>query len=350
MSTVKHGCENSYRAEVLDFSYSVNPAGMPEGVQEAISGAIDEISRYPDRGQAGVKSAASGYYGVSPENIYVTNGASEAIYSLMRAIDRDKEILLAAPLFNEYKSAAVAAGIKCSEYCGSRELNYVAGEDILSEINDDTGAVIICNPSNPSGNLTSVHLLYKILCRCVLCKAYLVLDECFIDLYDEGECGSMLSYIKEYPNLVVIRALTKGFAMPGIRVGFVITSDRELLKRIDINIPPWNISSLAQTAAEYVLTEGENYSPLTYLSYSRTLIARERKRISDALKSRCQVCDSSVNYILFETDADIGSCFRAHGIIIRDCADFTGLNKGFFRVAVRNEMENERLIKIWQRL
>lgn len=350
MSAIIHGCSKNSKDIILDYSYSVNPMGMPPGVTGVIEAAARGLGRYPDRTQEELKAAAGAFYNVAKEYIYAMNGASEAIYMLMRAMNQSKKILLAEPMFTEYAAAAKAAGLETEIYYAEKEKGFVIDSDILDRINADTGAVVLCNPGNPTGVLTSVHFLEQILYRCVHYGAYLVLDECFLDLYDGGECASMLSYIKEYSNLVVLRAVTKSFAMPGIRLGFVMTSDREMLAKIDRNTPPWNVSALAQAAGIYVMSASGDYLPQKYLEDSRQKIITERENLMALVSKSYKVYDSSVNYFFFKGDKELGSRLLERGVIIRCCEDFEGLCSGYYRIAVKSREENERFIGIWQTL
>ena len=265
------------------------------------------------------------------------NGAAELIYAYCSSISPAKTLLF-SPTFSEYETALK----NCKSTVMRHELDAGNGfrpdEDFLISIQKyHPDAVFLCNPNNPTGLLMDPGLLERMITLCGKGGIRLFIDECFLDLCENGK--SAAGSVRKYPNLFILKAFTKTYALAGIRIGYGMTSDRELLRRMSACSQPWNLSVIAQAAAEAALQESG------YLAESRELISREREWLFGRLKDlHLSPIPSDANFLLFHGPADLAEKLRKKGIAVRDCSNFAGLEKGWYRAAVRQHDENEKLI------
>lgn len=211
-------------------------------------------------------------------------------------------------------------------------------DDTLTE---DLDMIILSNPNNPSGCLYMPTFLRALVAECVQKQILLVVDECFMDFVDSARTYSLLEFVAECRNLVVLRAFTKFYGMAGLRLGWCATSNAELIAGMKKAGPPWSVSIPAQAAGMAALSED------SYADRLRKLISAERQRLQFNLRRLgFQVIPGAANYILFYTDrTDLAQLLLERGIAIRDCSNYVGLGSGWYRVAVRLREENERLLR-----
>ena len=178
----------------------------------------------------------------------------------------------------------------------------------------------------------------KLLELCREKEILVILDECFIEFC--GEEYSMMPETGEYDNLLIVRAFTKSFAIPGVRLGYLVSSNRELRNNIKAHLPEWNLSAFAQEAGIACAAQKE------YLGKTREYIRTERKILSENLKNTgIRVFDGEADFLLIYTDIPLYGELLKRGILIRDCQNFRGLTEGYYRVAVKTREENIRLWK-----
>ena len=335
---IRHGGD-IYSDEIqLDFSSSVNPFGPPQRVIEAIHGAVDLIEHYPDPLCREAVGAISLLEEVPAEFILLGNGAAELIYSYCAAL-RPKTALEPAPTFSEYSSALNSFGGEMLRYLLDPERMFELDEGFIHGIEmKEPEAIFLCNPNNPTGRLSDPGLLCGILDLCRAKNIRLFIDECFLDLSDRP--FDMKKYLSDFPNLLILKALTKNYALSGIRIGYCLSSDREFLRKMSCTVQPWNVSVLAQAAAAAALKEKD------YPSKSAGLIRPERERLRSALESLgFLTCPSDANFILFQAPHGLDISLRKKKIAIRNCSNYAGLGPGWYRIAVKRREENEILIE-----
>ncbi len=334
-----------YRNQInMDFSVNSNPLGPQPEVVKAIRDAAANISQYPDVYCEKLLSALCSFEQVEKDQIICGNGAAELIFSAALAV-RPKKAMLLSPTFSEYERALRITDTKITYYELKKEQKFLIREDILEDITDDMDIVFLCNPNNPTGQVTSRELLEKITEKCWDCGAYLVLDECFLDFLDMPEEYEMRAGLERYKNLLIVKAFTKLFCMPGLRLGYAMSSDRQLLDRMDQVVQPWNVSVLAQAGGVAAL---ENCK--AYIDRTKILMKGERAfLIREIRKLGYIVYGSMANYIFFKAEEDpkeisLYQQALSAGILIRDCSGYRGLGRGYYRIAVRTRQENERMI------
>ena len=291
----------------VDFSVNVNPLGAPESVKEAVRKSAESVEQYPDALCRDLTRALSEKEQLPEENILFANGAAELIFALTQAL-RPKKALIAAPGFAEYEAALSAAGCFIRMYPLQKEKGFLLQDDFCDDLTDDLDLVFLCNPNNPTGLTIPQELLLKILDNCRERNIYLVLDECFIEFLPEPEKVTMQGKLDEYPNLLILRAFTKIYAMPGLRLG---------------------LAALNEDA---------------YVKEARELIGKERAWMKAELeKAGLTVWDSCANYLFFEGPKGLAARLEKGGILIRDCSNYPGLADGYYRAAVRTHEENQIL-------
>lgn len=328
-----------YRNQVsLDFSVNVNPFGMPQRVREALEAAVAWCERYPDIRSEALRDAIAGEKGIAPEDIVCGNGASELFTAILRAVHA-KKVLLAVPSFYGYEHAAksVGAEICCHELLEAD--GYAVTERFLTAIGEDVDAVFLAVPNNPVGTVVEPELLEKIAERCQKNGVTLILDECFVTFTGEEERYSFLKKYRNYPGVVIVRAFTKLYAMPGVRLGYLVCRDIALTEAVRGDLPEWNLSVFAQQAG--CVACGQR----AYVKHSVTFVCRERDWLREQLlKIGITVFASNANFLMIKDGRPLAKELLKKGILIRDCSNYRGLSGGYYRIAVRRREENERLL------
>ncbi len=329
-----------YRYEnYLDYSANCNPLGVPKGVRDAIVQAVDSVVHYPDVQCEKLKQAIGAYEQVPTGQIFCGNGAAEVIFSLCLA-RKPKVALIPAPTFAEYEQALESVGCEVKLHFLKEDEGFVLDDTFAEEIcRIKPDMVFLCNPNNPTGVLTPRKLLEMILKVCDEQGTLLVLDECFLDFIEKPEDYTMKAYLGKNPNLFIVKAFTKRYAMAGVRLGYGLTQNAALMEKMELVTQPWNVSSLAQAAGIAALKEKE------YVEAGRQLIFRERDYLLEELrKLPLKVYDSCANYIFFRGRDDLPQKMKEFKILIRDCSNYHNLTPGYCRIAVRTHEENQRLI------
>lgn len=345
---------NIYGNEIeYDFSVNLNPLGPPDAVREALAAALNHVEEYPDPEYRELRRALANYRQLAEEQLVLGNGASELIPGIIRAL-APKTCMVTAPCYSGYETALKAAAPSCRIHriFLREEDDFTLPENICQEIaHVKPDLLILTNPNNPNGKRISANRLRTIADACRTAGTVLLMDECFLAL-SGGDVDSLIHRIGEegLPPTVVLRAFTKTFAIPGMRLGYAVCSG-SLAARIQRELPEWNLSVFAQYAGLAALEAAtpETVIPGTsgYLAASVEMIAQEREYLTAELKKLgIRVFPSDANYILFQSrDRELHRKLLDKGILIRDCRDYHGLTAGFYRAAVRTRRENTALLR-----
>lgn len=327
-----------YRNQVaIDFSVNVNPLGVPKSVEAALHEAVGQCSRYPDIRAEKLKQAVSKMIAVPGEKILFGNGASELFMAIIHGI-KPKKTVIPIPSFYGYEYAAEAAEGEVLYYETKANNDFVWQEDLFSVLTEETDVLFLANPNNPTGKLVSREEVKKVISYCFGKGITVVLDECFIEFCGR-EC-SMMPEIEAFPNLILVRAFTKIFSIPGVRLGYLVCSDKWLLQKIGRQLPEWNLSGFAQEAGYACAMQTE------FTERTAAFLQKERQFLEDGLRQMgFHVFSGKANFLLIYSEHPWYDRLLERGILIRDCGNFRGLSKGFYRVAVKNREENERLLK-----
>ena len=327
---------------ILDFSANISPLGMPPAVIRAAEEAVKHANIYPDSACRQLSGALAAFEGVGENNILCANGASDLIFRIAHAI-RPQKVMVTAPSFADYERAGSAAQAKIIHYPLREKDSFAIPHSIVSAIPADSPDVVfICNPNNPTGNVTPIAAVQKIAAACHSINAILVIDECFMDFVADAHKYTAKPLLSGYKNIIILKAFTKMFAMPGLRLGYAICANNELLDRLQYIGPDWAVSNIAQAAGLAALAGGKKYIQKT-VQY----VQQERERMAIALKQLgLTVYPSEANFILFKCNRDINlrDALLVKGIMIRDCSNYVGLGKGYYRTAVLSREKNTQLL------
>ncbi len=328
--------KNSIR---YDFSANVNPYGTPEAVKKAIADSAEKVAIYPDPYCGELRKKLSEYTGAEEENIICGNGAAEIIFQFVEAL-RPKKTLLPVPSFSEYESALKVYGRDVELYQLKRENDFAITEDILGKIDKDTDLVMLCNPNNPTGQPIERGLLFKIISRCRETGTWLFLDECFVSLSEEGACGTILHELRKGDEVFLLNAFTKLYGMAGVRLGYGICLNKEMLEKMCSIIQPWNVSAPAQAAGCAALDCG------VWVKEKKEKIFEEKEYLLSELNALGVDHIAGVaNFIMLCGLPGLYEKMLEKGILIRSCANYHGLKDGDCRIAVKTHEENKELIK-----
>lgn len=342
-----HGGDRYKNTVKLDFSININPLGMPKQVKQAIYHGIAEMEYYPDPSCERLKRKIAKKRKVSEWNIILGNGACELIYAVIRAI-APSHVWIPIPSFTEYERALWNTNAKITWFPLKKEQDFCIGNElsqaILEAVNQPgkkqiPDLIVLCNPNNPNGKLIPHSIQKELMELCKKYGIYLLIDECFLELSGKLD-RSAAANISENPYIFVLDAFTKTYAMPGIRLGVGYSSNRALLETMQLQLPQWNVSGIAQIAGLKALEEE------AYVKEAVALIKTERRWLMDELKQlNCNVFSSDANYVLFQSVKDWKQLLLKSQILIRDCQNYRGLTKGFYRVAVQTREKNQQLIE-----
>ena len=309
----------------LDLSANINPFGIPDAVRAAMHRAVDNCTQYPDPFCRAARQAIGAREGVNPDFLYCGNGAAD---------------VLAAPTFAEYERTLSGAEIRVHNL---RETDgFALTERILDEISPDLDAVYLCNPNNPTGRTAQPELLREIVRKCTENSVKLVVDECFNDFLTDAERHTRKDLLESNPGLIILRAYTKMYAVPGVRFGWCMTADAALIEKLYHAGQPWNVSVIAQACAVAAANEPD------WAAETAKRIAEERRFLSDGLAAcGLTVFPGEANFLLFRSnDTGLHKKLAEHGIMIRNCDNYRGLSAGYYRVAVKTREASERLLQI----
>jgi threonine-phosphate decarboxylase len=330
---------------IIDFSASINPLGTPASVISELRRHLKGLRHYPDPSAAELVDEIARSTGLDPKMILCGNGSTELIYLVARAL-RPERVLIPAPAFAEYERACIAASHFNGNHSNTEGIKYYHIEakdkfrlnvDAFIDAIKDRDMAFICNPNNPTGQLIRKSDIVLIADAARKSGCCLVVDEAFID-FIPGE--SIIKKVAENPSLIVIRSLTKFFALSGLRIGYAVINP-DLLGAITRLKEPWTVNSLAQIAGITALKD------TAYQSRTFNVLRREKAYLEKGLKRLgLDYYPSRVNFYLIRHNNayNIVLQLREQGILVRDCSNFSGLDRSYIRIAVRTRRENMRLL------
>lgn len=326
---------------ILDFSANLNPLGMPARVRRAAEEAVAGAGHYPDPYCRVLTAGLARRDGVGRSQVLCGNGAADLIFRLAVAL-MPRRALVTAPTFSEYEQALAAVGCAVEHYRLAPERDFDLPETFPDGLDQGLDLVFLCNPNNPTGRPIQPALLEKILAVCAERSIRLVVDECFLELTDGGPELGLTDWLERYPNLLLLRAFTKSYAIPGLRLGYCLSADTTLLDRLSRCAQPWSVSAPAQAAGAAALEEPD------WPARARALLQVERRVLAARLAALgLDVVPGAANYLLFRAPGvtDLKERLVERGILIRACANYPGLGPDYYRTAVRTGEENGRLLE-----
>lgn len=336
------------KEEILSFSANVNPLGVSPLLRAALAEKIDAITTYPDREYTSLRRCIAGYCGTDYENVIVGNGSTELI-SLFIQIEHPKKALVIGPTYSEYERE-ISLGGGTTLYYPLREKDdfHLDLEDFITRLNENIDLLVICNPNNPTSSCITRREMRCILDACKQHDIYVMVDETYVEFAGNMEEISAVPLTNYYNNIIILRGTSKFFAAPGLRLGYAVTGNRDLVKAINTRKNPWTINSLAVIAGETMFKDS------AYILATKELISAERARIYRLLceHPRFKVYPPSGNFMLARiltddlTSQDLFDQAICEKMMIRDCSTFPFLDNKYIRFCFMKPEDNDRLMNV----
>ena len=329
-------------SKIIDSSASIVPFDPPKFLIKALYSEIKtgDYRYYPDKSFHDLKEIIGEFHNINPAWILPGNGASELITWVGLEASKIGKNCLPIPSFVDYERS-----LNCwkAEYIFS-ELPKEWPENNPQEfpINKQSDVIWITNPHNPTGQLWSKKSLENVLNKYKL----VICDEAFLSITPNGENESLIPLIRAYDNLIVIRSLTKLFSIPGIRLGYLVSSSKRL-KSINKNRDPWPLNCFAIKAGKTLLSNKRNYD--NWINKIHNWIQIEKPWFFNELSktSELRVHFSSTNFFLIESQKSFLpniNYLASKGILIRECASFRSLNENWARISIQTHQKNKKIV------
>lgn len=320
--------------QIVDFSASINPLGPPESAIAAIQQGLNSLTTYPDPEYSQLRIALAQWHQLPPEWILPGNGSAELLTWASRELAQRDVTYLVTPAFSDYWRALSSFSARVQP-C---PLDFVRAS--LVDASDKPRGLLLNNPHNPTGTLLTKESLLP----CLDSFGLVVVDEAFMDFLPPPLEQSLISVVQDYPNVVILRSLTKFYSLPGLRIGYAIAHP-ERLRRWQKWRDPWPVNVLAAAAAEAVLQDRE----FQQQTWDWLLPSREQLYRGLAALPGLHPLEGSANFLLVGTEFSSSqmqeTLLKRHHLLIRDCLSFPELGDRYFRVAVRSPEDNQRLLE-----
>lgn len=335
------------KEQILSFGANVNPLGISPKIREALSTHLDTITRYPDREYTKLRQAIGSYTQASPEHILVGNGCTELISLLLKALS-PKNALILGPTYSEYERAITSCGGHFQYVSLREEAEFrLNTEAFCQSLTKDTDLLVLCNPNNPTSTGICTQELALLIGRCRELGIFVMIDETYGEFAPEGMSLSAIPLAEQFDNFMVLRGTSKFFAAPGLRLGYGVSGNPDLLEKLKHTQDPWSTNSLAEVAGCVMFQDD------AYIARTRSLISEERQRLLSLLSQwdTVKIYPAMANFLLVRilkpeltASAVFEHCIRK-GMMIRDCSTFPGLGEDFFRFCILLPWENDRLME-----
>lgn len=336
------------KEDITSFSANVNPLGISYRLREELSSHIDAITTYPDREYTALRKCIAHYVHSGYENILVGNGSTELI-SLVTQITHPKKALIIGPTYSEYEHEISLGGGR-SHYFRLKETDHfnLDLEALQDALTPDTDLLVICNPNNPTSSQINRQVMRTILDTCKEKGIFVMVDETYVEFSDNADEITSIPLTEYYNNIIILRGISKFFAAPGLRLGYAVCGNRQLLKEIDSRKNPWTINSLAAIAGEIMFQDEK------YIQDTRRLITTERERICRILSAcpNVKYYQPNANFILVKilkdsiTSEDLFDAAIRQGLMIRDCSTFPFLDNKYIRFCFMKPEDNDKLLDV----
>ncbi len=325
---------------ILDFSSNINPYGPPAYALAAANEALGAIAKYPDAKQTKIREAFGQWLGVAPDSLAFGNGASELIAAIFAAL-RPRRILAVSPTFAEYAICAERLCIDAVGLATDENDGFAFPMERVEAVFSSGDLLVACQPNNPTGRAWSRDELEALSRLAEARRGWLMADECFINL-TEPAAASCLGMIPG-GRVLVLRAITKDFSAPGLRIGFLV-AEPSVISSVRRELQPWPLNCVGEA---FAIACARNAEP--FLTESREKISHERARLVGELrKMGYRPFPAVANYLLVKSPrmrgAEMQSRLLERGILVRRCDNFPSLDDSFFRIAVRSKADNDKLL------
>ena len=333
------------KKDILDYSSNINPLGVPESFIKAVSENFSVLTRYPDINYTELRESIGKYNNIESENIIAGNGATEVLFLYIKAL-KPKKVLIAAPTFAEYERAVKNAECEIDFFELKEEDNFILNKDKFIQKAKNYNLAVICNPNNPTGKFISKEIIFEINENLKKSGTKLFIDECFIEFISGWKEKTSALFKSE--NIFILRALTKFFALPGLRLGYGICFDKKITEKINEMREPWSVNGFADLAGKVILNDIE------YIKNTEKWILEERKYFTDSLKKieenkKIKIYETETNFILIKllemTSEEFKSRMEEKNILVRNASNFKFLDNSFIRLAIKDREKNKKVIE-----
>lgn len=336
------------REDIISFSANVNPLGVSFLLKETLTEHIDAITSYPDREYTSLRKCIAGYVHSDIRNIVVGNGSTELI-SLFIQITHPQKALIVGPTYSEYEREVSMGGGR-SHYFSLTEASEFRLDltALTEELSHNVDLLILCNPNNPTSSLIKRTQMREILDYCKRRSITVLVDETYVEFTENPEEVTAIPLTEYYNNIIILRGISKFFAAPGLRLGYAVCGNHDLLKEIDQKKNPWTINSLAAIAGEIMFTDED------YIAKTCQLIRTERTRVCKALDTSpdYKTFQAHANFVLVKilnkdfTSSDVFDAAIRQNLMIRDCSTFPFLGNKYFRLCFMLPEQNDALLNV----
>ncbi|MGL5257176.1 MAG: pyridoxal phosphate-dependent aminotransferase [Proteocatella sp.] len=348
MAQIKHGADTNeikskYGLEKLvDYSSNVN-IFSPSGVDSILASITSsDLNYYLDINYTDLRTRISNRYNLEKENVILGNGSTEIMFLIMR-LEYIKKVGIISPTFGEYERAARLAGKEVVDLFYNKDFSINIAQ--IEENIKDIDLLVICNPNNPSGNINDLEKIIEI---CKTNNKLLMVDETFIEFSDLEKSYTALNYLDRYDKIIVIRAVTKFYALTSVRLGYGFSGEN-IIRDLWAIKEPWTINIFAEKLVEVIYD-------CEFLRSSRDFYKDEIQRFIFKLREidEINVYDTVTNFILIEIKNGKTSnwvkeyMIKYHGILIRDCSNFKGLNESFIRINIKDKEANDNFLRCFK--
>lgn len=334
---------NIKEKDIIDFSGNINPFGLSPKIKDVVINNIDVVKTYPDKNYNLLKKSISNYCDCNPNNIIVSNGATELISLCIKTLSPKKAIIV-SPSYSEYERELKKINCNIIYFDLKEKDDFLLNINNLLKIIDDTiDLIILCNPNNPTGTAITNDQIEIILKKC----KFLMVDETYAEFSSKQEniCATNLTTF--YDNIFVIRGTSKFFCVPGIRLGYGICKNDYILNKINQNKDLWSVNCFANLIGQTMFNDKD------FIQKTKNLVFNEKTRIFNELKNiqNLKFYNTKTNFILCKilnkktTSTTVFKTLLKHNILIRDAKDFPFLDDSFFRFCILKQNENEMLLK-----
>ena len=259
-----------------------------------------------------------------------------------------KRLAILNPTFSEYERGARLNNLEVINFMLNKDDEFSVNLDEIEEKIDEFDSLFICNPNNPNGKVKNIEKLLELMSKH---NKLLIVDETFMEFVYEEEKYSLIKYINKYENLFILKAVTKFFGMPGLRLGYGVTSNKKLIENIYKYKEPWTVNSFADTLSNYIFNDKD------YINNSKAYYLKERKYMLNALRKikRLKAYDTDTNFILIKLEDKKSEelklqLFKKSNILIRDASNFVNLDESYIRIAIKSHNENQLILKELNRI
>ncbi|MGD2186129.1 MAG: pyridoxal phosphate-dependent class II aminotransferase [Desulfobacterales bacterium] len=329
--------------DIIDMSSNINPLGPPPGLIRYLKHHIDAVGSFPEVDGRGISQRFADSCSIDPKRVLAGNGTTQIIYSIPQVLAVNN-VLIVGPTYSDYADACHLQNVKTTFVLAEAVKNFQIDIHQIERHIDKADAIFICNPNNPTGSLIPSDELES------LCRSYpetvFIIDESYLPFVPDGDSLSVRKL--EYGNLMVLSSISKIFAIPGLRIGFVISAD-EIIEKFKRFLQPWSVNSLAQLAVDFLTTNEDEVEE--FVERTRNFIIAERQRFLEAATkiSDLQLFPSATNFLLAGLPEGLQSepfiSQLAHDkILLRNCQNFEGLTNRFIRVSLKTPEVNNMLV------